>query len=77
VGRAGPLVAVIAVLWSSFVLVVSGLNFLASEILGVTLAMLFAVYVFGIKRSFEGPRVKLADLEEQPIDDDKKAKAAE
>jgi amino acid transporter len=77
VGRAGPIVAVVAVLWSAFVLVVSGLNFLATEILGGTLAILLAVYIFGIKSSFAGPRVTLADLEEPSIDDDKKAKAAE
>jgi amino acid transporter len=65
VGSLGVPIAWVAVLWSVFVLVVCSLppNQLAAKMLGVLLVVLAIVWLAFVRRSFEGPKVKLVALE--------------
>jgi amino acid transporter len=65
VGRLGTVVAWVAVSWSAVVLVVCSLppNQLPAAMLAGALVLLVIVYLAFVRKSFEGPRVKLATLE--------------
>jgi hypothetical protein len=64
-GRFGPAIAWLAVVWTAFVLAVCALppNTLGGELLAGVIGLLGALYLGWVRGRFAGPRVQLVDLE--------------
>ena len=69
-GRFGLAIAWGAVLWTALVLVVCALppNQTAGYLLAAVVAVLAAVYVFGVRGRFRGPPISLADMQRASLE---------